>query len=539
MQEYDYIVVGAGSAGCVMAARLSEDRDSNVLLVEAGPPADDFWINTPAGMGRLFLDKRFNWGFTTAAVPTLGGRTVYWPRGKTLGGSSSVNGMVYMRGHPLDFDHWESLGNRGWGWEDVLPYFRKSERNERGGDDFFGGDGPMTVSDPVIRHPSTEDFVAAARNVGIAEIRGLNAPPFEGVSYQQFTIRGGRRESSYTAFVKPIRHRPNLAVMTNAHVLRVVIENGAASGVEVLEDASRRTVRARREVVLSAGSFGSPHLLTLSGIGDGAALQRLGIELRADLPGVGRNLQDHWFAPFLIRSTPDSSFNGSLHGFRKYIEGARYLLTRRGFLAMGSSAVSAYVRSTPDQPQPDIQLAIRPVTTNFKPDGSVVVDAEPGISGASVLVRPKSVGHMEVASPDPLAAPAFHPNYLGDPDDIRRTLIGMRLFRKILATEPLARRIVAEIAPGAAATTDEALTEHLKKNGSTAWHQVGTCKMGVDDMAVVDPELRVRGVGRLRVVDASIMPRITSGNTNAPAIMIAEKAADIMRKDPPPRQAAS
>ncbi|RDD71134.1 GMC family oxidoreductase [Paracoccus versutus] len=539
MEPYDYLVVGAGSAGCVMASRLSEDSRKSVLLIEAGPSADYFWINTPAGMGPLFLNKRYNWAFTTETVPTLGGRTVYWPRGKTLGGSSSVNGMVYSRGHPMDYDHWASLGNEGWSYRDVLPYFRKSECNERGADAFFGGDGPLAVSDPVIRHPSTEDFVAAAVRNGIPEIRGLNAPPYEGVSYQQFTIRGGRRESAYTAFVKSVLHRRNLTVLTGVQVLRIVLRNGEATGVEVIQDGARRIIHAAREVILSAGALASPHLLMHSGIGDAGQLRKFGIQAARHLPGVGQNLQDHWFAPFLMRVTPDSSYNGHLVGWRKYVEGMRYLLTRRGYLAMGSSAVSAYVRSTPDQPQPDLQLAIRPMTSNFLPSGQVVVDPEPGMSGATVLVGPKSTGHMALKSADPLAAPAFHPNYLGDEDDIRRTLIGMRLFRRILATEPLSRRIVSELAPGPDAVTDDQLLDHLKQAGSTGWHQTSTCKMGRDEMAVVDPQLRVHGIGRLRVVDASVMPRITRGNTSAPTIMIAEKAADMIRKSPlPPWQAA-
>ena len=529
MESYDYIIVGAGSAGCVMASRLSEDSDKSVLLVEAGPPADAFWINTPAGMAKLFLNERFNWRHTTQNVPTLGGRTVYWPRGMTLGGSSSINGMVYMRGHPLDFDHWARLGNRGWGWNDVLPYFKKSERNERGASELHGGEGMLTVSDPATRHPLTDDFIAAAVRVGIPHIPELNGPPFEGISYQQFTIRRGRRDSTFTAFLKPVLHRTNLTVITRARVMRLLLEKGEATGIELLRNGRKDTIKARREVILSAGALGSPHILMLSGIGNGAELTKFGIPVQVDCPGVGRNLQDHWYATFMMKVTADSSSNRNLHGTRKYIEGMRYVLTRRGLLALGSSAVSAYVKSTPDWPQPDIQLAIRPITLKFREDGGVEIDREPGVSGVASLVGPKSVGHMELTSPDPMRPPAFHPNYLSDSDDIRRTLIGMRLFRRICRTEPLAGRILAELSPGPQAQTDDQLLDHLQKSGNTGWHQCGTCKMGSDDMAVVDAELRVRGVRRLRVVDASIMPRITSGNTNAPTIMIAEKAADMVR----------
>ena len=539
MDEFVYIVVGAGSAGCVVAARLSEDADQRILLLEAGPPADNFWINTPAGVAKLFEDRRFNWGFTTEPDPTLGGRMVRWPRGKTLGGSSAINGMVYMRGHPLDFDCWAQLGNEDWGWNDVLPYFKKSERNERGGDDLSGGSGPMRVSDPVQRHPSTDDFVRSAVAIGIPEIPSLNAPPFEGVAYQQFTIRDGRRETSYTAFIKPVRHRRNLTVATEARVLRIVIEDGEATGVEVLEKGKRRVVVAAREVILSAGALASPHLLMLSGVGEARQLQCFGIAPLVDLPGVGRNLQDHWAAPFLLRVRPESSYNRNLLGVRKYLEGARYLLTRRGFLALGSSAVSAYVKSSPDRPQPDLQLAIRPVSAVFRPDGSVAVDPEPGLGGAVVLVGPESVGHLCLASPDPLKPPTFYPNYLGDPSDATRMVQGLRLLRRLLAAEPLARRIRAEVAPGSAATTDEQLLDHVKRNGNTAWHQTGTCRMGTGALAVVDARLRVHHLRRLRVSDASIMPRITSGNTNAPSIMIGEKAADMIRADRAPRRPAT
>jgi choline dehydrogenase len=523
----------------VVAARLSEEEDRRVLLLEAGPPAKSFWISTPGGVARLFQDPRFNWGFTTEPDPTLDGRTVRWPRGRTLGGSSAINGMVYMRGHPLDFDRWAQLGNDGWGWNDVLPYFKRSEQNERGGDALTGGDGPMRVSDPVHRHPSTDDFVSSAVAVGIPEIHSLNAPPFEGVAHQQFTIRDGRRETAYTAFIEPIRHRRNLTVATNARVLRVVIEDGEATGVEVLEKGERRVVAAAREVILSAGALASPHLLMLSGVGEACQLKSFGITPVADLPGVGRNLWDHWAAPFVVRVHPESSYNRNLLGVWKYLEGARYVLSRRGFLALGSSAVSAYVKSSPDRPQPDLQLAMRPVSAIFKPDGSVAVDPEPGLGGAVVLVGPESVGRLQLASPDPLIPPAFYPNYLGDPTDATRMVQGLRLLRRVLAAEPLARRIRAEVAPGSAAITDEQLLDHVKRNGNTAWHQTGTCRMGSDAQAVVDARLRVHQLRRLRVSDASIMPRITSGNTNAPSIMIGEKAADMIRADRAPRRHAT
>lgn len=531
METYDYITIGAGSAGCVVASRLSEDADSRVLLIEAGPPADNFWIRSPAGMGRLFLEKRFNWAYFTDEIPGANNRQIYWPRGRTLGGSGSVNGMVYVRGHPAVFDRWAELGNEGWSWQDVLPYFKKSESNARGGSAFHGADGPMRVSDPVERHPTIAAYLEAARRTGAPRVDDLNAPPFEGADFHQHTIRDGRRESSYTAFIEPVAHRRNLKVLVGAQVLRIIIENGEAVGVEVLENGQRRQIRATREVILSAGSLNSPHLLMLSGIGDPAMLKRNGIEPLVDLPGVGRNLQDHWFAPLIWRTTPESSFNSRVSGLRKYLEGVRYLLTRKGVLALSASQSAVFIRSSEDRPFPDLQMVLRPISYTFHPKGAVIVDSFPGVSAGVVLLDPGSRGRVELTSPDPLQPPSFQPNYLSDPDDARRTIVGIRRMRQIMATEPVASRIVAEQMPGPGAQTDDALLDHLKSVGNCGWHQVGTCKMGKDAESVVDARLRVRGVRRLRVADGSIMPTITNGNTAAPCVMIGEKGAAVIRED--------
>lgn len=539
METYDYIVVGAGSAGCPVASRLSEDPQSRVLLIEAGGPADNFWIRSPAGMGRLFLEKRYNWAYFTEAGPQIHDRKIYWPRGRTMGGTSAVNGMVYIRGNPLDYEHWKSLGNVGWGWDDVLPFFKRSESNVRGASEHHGADGPLRVSDPVMRSPAIEDFIRAADSIGIPHIKDLNAPPYEGVDFQQHTIRDGRRETSFNAFIEPNRHRNNLTVLGNAQVLRVVMQGNVATGVEIQQNGQRRTIAALREIIVSAGSLNSPHLLMLSGIGDGAKLQDKGIETRMHLPGVGQNLQDHWFAPMIWRVTEGSSYNNRVSGLRKYLEGAKYLLTRKGILAVSASQGAAFVRSSEDLKQPDLQLVLRPLSYTFHPKGAVIVDSFPGLSAGVVLLNPGSRGSVDLASSDPMVAPLFQPNYLSDPDDARRTLLGMRRMREIMAAEPMASRIVQERSPGPAATTDEQLLEHLKTIGNCGWHQVGTCKMGVDSMAVVDPRLRVHGVERLRVADGAIMPTINSGNTNAPCIMIGEKAAEMIKEDAMPRREAA
>ncbi|MFT3973776.1 MAG: GMC family oxidoreductase N-terminal domain-containing protein [Amaricoccus sp.] len=535
-EAYDYIVVGAGSSGAVVASRLSEDPATKVLLVEAGGETDDFWINMPAGIGKLFASRKFNWYFHTEPDPGVGGRKIYWPRGKGLGGTSCINGMIYMRGQPCDFDRWRDLGNEGWGWDDVLPYFIRSEANQQGANTFHGSNGPLSVTDPEFRHPTSDDFIAAAVNAGIPRVDDLNSSPLPGVAYRQYTIRNGRRHSTYKAFLEPVRQRANLKILTDAHVCRVLFEGDEATGIEVQQGGARREILAAREVVLSGGAFGSPQILMLSGIGDPAMLARQGIEARLDLPGVGQNLQDHWHAVCSWRSTEESSYNARLRGIGKYLEGIRYLLTRSGCLAIGASPVSAYIRSGDDRAEADIQLAFSAMTYVYDASGNPVIDPLPGVNGSMVLLTPDSRGHMELASADPLQAPLFHPNYLSDPRDIERSLIGLRMLRKITETAPLSARIVSEISPGANVTSDDQWLDYLKAKGNSAWHPVGTCKMGNDPMAVVDARLRVRGVRRLRVADASIMPLLVAGNTNAPCIMIGEKGADMIRQDAAPRR---
>jgi choline dehydrogenase len=530
MDIYDYIIVGAGSSGCVVASRLSEDPSLRVLLIEAGGEMNDFWVNTPAGMAKLFRSQRFNWRFRTEPVQTLGGRVVQWDRGKGLGGSSSINGMIYMRGQPRDYDDWAEAGNPGWGWNDVLPYFKRSEANERGADEFHGANGPLNVSDPVELHPTALDFLTAGANAGIPRSDDLNAPPFPAIGVRQYTIKGGRRHSVYKAFIEPVRQRGNLTMLTGAQVLRVLLAGGQAAGVEVLHQGQRRQIAAAREVILAGGALASPHLLMLSGIGDGRALQAQAVDVHCDLPGVGRNLQDHWYVTLVWRVTPESSVNHRLSGWRKYLEGTRYLLTRRGYLAMGAAPVTAYVNSEADSGV-DVQLSFNAMSFSATASGEVAADSFPGASGSMVLLTPKSRGHIALKSADPLQPPSLHPNYLSDESDIRRSLGGMRKLRQLVGTDPLASRIVEEVKPGPEAVSDSSLLDHLRRAGGTAWHPVGTCRMGSDDTAVVDARLRVRGVPRLRVIDASIMPAIVTGNTNAACILIGEKGADMVKED--------
>jgi choline dehydrogenase len=539
LDAFDYIIVGAGSAGCVLARRLSDDPGTRVLLLEAGGPATGFWVRTPAGVGKLFLDPRVNWSYFTEPVPTMANRRIYWPRGKVLGGSSSINAMVYLRGHPKDFDHWRSQGAQGWGWDDVLPYFKRLEHNERGGDSWRGTDGPLCISDPVLRHPTSVAFVEAARRTGIPYSEDLNGALHDGVGFLQHNIRNGERHSAWNAYVEPVRDRPNLVVRSGAHVLRVVFEGREATGVEVLEGSHRRVIAATREVIVSAGTLNSPQLLMLSGVGDGSTLQEHGIATLVDLPGVGRNLQDHFYVHTEAASTAEASFNRELTGLRKYWHGAHYLARRKGYLAISVTQVAAFTKSRPQEEYANLQISFRPMTFNFRPSGKADVDPHPAISTSVYCVRPASRGYVGLRSSDPLEAPVLVPNYLTHPDDARATIAGIRQIRAILATEPMASLVKGELAPGDALQSDEQLQRFLETHGTSCYHPVGTCRMGQDPLGVVDARLRVHGVQRLRVIDASIMPRLTSGNTNAASIMIGEKGADLVLQDRVPRRTAA
>ena len=404
---FDYIVVGAGSAGCALARRLSDDPSLRVLVVEAGPPARGFWIQTPAGMAKLFKNPRYNWGYFTEPVPTLRGRVLYWPRGKALGGSSAINGLVYVRGNRSDFNHWASLGNVGWAWEDVLPHFIRIENYGASAGSLQGTRGELAVSDSAIKHPTATDFIESARRIGIPAIDSFNGEETEAVGFLQANIRNGLRQSSYDAFLKPVRHRSNLVIESGAHVKRILMQDRRAIGIEMLQDNTQRVFAAKREVILCAGALNSPQVLMLSGIGDGTELRRHGIDALHHLPGVGCNLQDHFVARIQAAVTPESSYNRALNGWRMYAEGVRYLMTRGGYLALPSSMAGAFVKSSPQIDYSDLEISFRPMTFTHLPAGQVRVDPIDAVGASVYSTRPASRGAGHVALGGPVGCAAI------------------------------------------------------------------------------------------------------------------------------------
>jgi choline dehydrogenase len=534
--EADYIIVGAGSAGCVIAARLTEDPATRVLLLEAGGPDRNLWIHIPLGYGKTIADKRVNWCYETEPEPQLNGRRVFWPRGRVLGGSSSINGLLYVRGQPEDYDHWRQLGNAGWAWDDVLPYFRRSEGRIGPGDEaLHGRDGPLGVSDIGERHPMSEAYIEAARACGLPWTDDFNGPQQEGVGYYQMTARNGRRSSAATAFLRPAMRRPNLCVVTRALTTRVLLRGRHATGVAFRHDGVERMATARREVILCGGAVNSPQLLMLSGIGPGAHLQEIGIAVAHDLPGVGQNLQDHFQTRITYRCRYPVTINDIMMSpWRQVRAGLQYALTRTGPLTISAGTVGIFARTRPELATPDVQFLFILFSADKPGEG---LDKFSGFLQNCCQLRPESHGEIRLRSPDPSAYPAIFANYLATELD-RRTLVeGLKLGRRIAAQPAMQRWIAEEHRPGPAAKDDAALLEHARANGGSIFHPCGTCKMGGDTMAVVDAELRVHGIAGLRVADASIMPTIVSGNTNAACIMIGEKAADLIRGRPLARAA--
>ncbi|MDA8252096.1 MAG: GMC family oxidoreductase N-terminal domain-containing protein [Rhodospirillales bacterium] len=530
-RSFDYIIIGGGTAGCVLANRLTEDPGVSVLMLEAGPEAASMWIKMPLGFSRLFAHPTLNWCYSTEPEPNLGGRTVYFPRGKVLGGCSAINGMAYVRGQPEDFDAWERLGNPGWGYADVLPYFKKSEQRFGPASAYHGADGPLAVSDPRYIHPSSRDYIEAGVRLGIRRGDDHNGAVQEGINFLQFNIRNGVRHHAGNAFIDPIRRRSNLTVETGALSQRIIMDGRRAVGVAYERHGTPQQAMAAREVLLAAGATNSPQLLMLSGIGPAAHLQALDIDVVVDLPGVGENFQDHVYVHTVSRTSADSSLNSQMSGIWKILHGANYYLTRRGPLTLGASQATAFVRGLPGARRPDLQINFRPLSHTYDAKGRIGPDPVPGVTVAIYHLQPQSRGRILLKSPDPRAAPAIHANYLAEQGDEDALVAGVTWARRIFETEPLKSRIVSEHSPGEACKSDEDLRAFVRRVALTVCHPVGTCTMGRDAAAVVDERLRVRGVERLRVIDASVMPIITSGNTAAACFMIGEKGADMVKED--------
>jgi choline dehydrogenase len=525
---WDYVIVGAGTAGCVLANRLSADGRHAVLLLEAGPPDTYPWIHVPIGYAKTMFHPVYNWRFKTEPDPNMNGREIYWPSGRTLGGSSAINGLIYIRGHRDDYDHWAALGNPGWSYAEVLPYFRKLEHNVRGASEWHGADGPLWASDIAVKHELVEALIAAAGELGIPRNDDFNGPVQEGVGYYQLTTRDGFRCSTAVAYLRPARARRNLDIETNAHATRLHFDGRRARGVAFRQHGREVAVEARREVILAAGALQSPHLLQLSGVGAPAVLQALGIPVVHALPGVGENLQDHLQLRVIFRCTKPITTNDVLKSFwRKMAMGANYILTRTGQMSIGINQGGMFARTDPALARPDVQFHLATLSSDMA--GSPVHTFS-GFTMSVCQLNPESRGHLRPRSLDPLAAPAIQPNYLATPKDRATAVAGVRLARRLAATRALAPYVAGEYLPGSDATTDDHLLEFARNKGATIFHPAGTCKMGpaADPLAVVDPELRVHGLEGLRVVDCSVMPTLVSGNTNAPVIMIAEKAADLI-----------
>jgi choline dehydrogenase len=513
---FDYIVVGAGSAGCVLANRLTEDGRHSVLLLEAGPPDRNPWIHIPIGYGRTMFHPVLNWGFHTEPEPNMKGRRIYWPRGRTLGGSSAVNGLIQIRGQPEDFDKWEAQGAAGWSSRETLHYFAKSE-------------SLLSVATIAQRHELVDAFIAAARELGIPRNDDFNGPVQEGAGYLQLTTRNGWRCSAAAAYLRPARKRSNLTVETGAHVTGIAFEGRRATGVRYRRSGKIEIAEARREVILSAGALQSPQLLQLSGIGPRELLQRHGIPVRAELPGVGGNLQDHLALRLVYKCSKPVTTNDALRNvWRKTLTGAKYFLLRTGPMAIGVMTGGLITRVLTEAKTADLQLFISTVSAEQR--GSTPHPWS-GFTLVYYPMRPTSRGTVEIKSADPFEPPAMRPNYLATDYDRRIMVESAKFVRRIAATPPLASYVLAEHSPGPGVRSDEEILEAVRNFGSSGYHPCGTCRMGTDERAVVDPRLRVRGVEGLRVVDASVMPTLVSGNTNAATLMIAEKGADLILED--------
>jgi choline dehydrogenase len=528
-EHFDYIVVGAGSAGCVLANRLTASGRHRVLLLEAGGHDRHFWIHVPLGFAKLFNNATVNWLYKSEPEPELNNRKIIQPRGKVVGGSSSINGLLYIRGQHEDYDHWRQLGNAGWSFQDVLPYFKRAEDQERGADDLHGVGGPLSVSDVCEPHPLCEAFLDAAEQCGIPRTDDFNGPKQEGAGYFQLTAKKGRRWSTAAGYLRQARQRHNLKIELNALATKILFSGRRATGIQYRQGETLRTAYADGEVILSGGAFNSPQLMQLSGIGPSDLLRSHGIEVIADVPGVGSDLQDHLQVRMQFRCGQPITANDVINDWRyRYGAGIRYMLTRKGLLSVGAGYAGAFFKTRQDLATPDVQIHFLIFSSET---AGANVHPFSGFMASVCQLRPDSRGFVRIKSADPATPPAIQPRYLSARNDAETIVAGLKQLREVM-NRPVMRKLIAEErAPGDKIVTDADLLEYARNTGTTVYHPTSTCRMGPDPAAVVDERLRVRGFERLRVIDASIMPSLVSGNTNAAAVMIGEKGSDMVLQD--------